>query len=211
MGSMDRNTVIGFLLLAVLLFLYLFLSTKNSRELEQQKALAQDSSARINQARDSSARLTDTVRNPAGNDTVFQRPAASEQFITVENNVFKINFSNKGGQPKSVELKKYTSDEKKPVVLAGTDFDKISYAVNTGSNQAAQISELYFAPAVIKSNPDSSQQISFQLVLPGGESITHYFLVKPDEYAIDWTVQLNGADKLLTQGAFNLLWQVQPV
>src|SRR5688572_4302612 len=211
MGSMDRNTVIGFLLLAVLLFLYLFLSTKSSRELEQQKALVQDSAARINQMRDSAGRITDTSRVVNNADTAFQRTAASEQLITVENNVFKIVFSNKGGQPVSVELKKYASDEKKPVVLAGTDFDKISYAVNTGTNQAAQISELFFAPAEIKTNADSSQQISFQLVLPGGESITHYYLVKPNEYAIDWTVQLNGADRLLTQGAFNLLWQVQPV
>ncbi len=211
MGSMDRNTVIGFLLLAVLLFLYLFLSTKSSRELEQQKALAQDSSARINQLRDSVNKSTDTSRLVSNADTTFQRTAASAQLVTVENNVFKIVFSNKGGQPESVELKKYTSDEKKPVVLAGTDFDKISYAVNTGANQAAQISELFFAPAEIKTNADSSKQVSFQLVLPGGESITHYFLVKPNEYAIDWTVQLNGADRLLTQGAFNLLWQVQPV
>ena len=211
MGSMDRNTVIGFLLLAVLLFLYLFLSTKSSRELETQKALAEDSLSRINKVTDLARQSTDTSRLINNPDTTLQRQAVSEQLITVENNVFKIVFSNKGGQPESVELKKYTSEEKKPVVLAGTEFDKISYAVNTGSNQAAQISELYFAPAVIKTNPDSSQQVSFQLVLPGGESITHYYLVKPAEYSVDWTVQLNGADRLLTQGAFNLMWQVQPV
>lgn len=211
MGSMDRNTVIGFLLLAVLLFLYLFLSTKSSRELETQKALAEDSLSRINKVTDLARQSTDTSRLINNPDTTLQRQAVSEQLITVENNVFKIVFSNKGGQPESVELKKYTSEEKKPVVLAGTEFDKISYAVNTGSNQAAQISELYFAPAVIKTNPDSSQQVSFQLVLPGGESITHYYLVKPSEYSVDWTVQLNGADRLLTQGAFNLMWQVQPV
>ena len=37
---MDRNTVIGFVLLAVLLFLYLYLSTKSSQDLQVQKTKA---------------------------------------------------------------------------------------------------------------------------------------------------------------------------
>ncbi len=43
--GMDRNTVIGFVLLGLLLFAYLYISTKNSQELQKQKQLYDDSVA----------------------------------------------------------------------------------------------------------------------------------------------------------------------
>ena len=45
--NFDRNTVIGFVLLAGLLFVYLFISTKNSRELQAKQQQKQDSVARV--------------------------------------------------------------------------------------------------------------------------------------------------------------------
>src|SRR5687767_9221352 len=108
MGSMDRNTVIGFILLAVLLFLYLFLSTKSSQELQQQKLAQQDSIAAIKRTQDS-LRIANDTTSKATNDTSTATVPATEQVLTVENEVLKIYFSNKGGQPKRVELKKYKS------------------------------------------------------------------------------------------------------
>ena len=46
--GMDRNTVIGFVLLGLLLFAYLYNSTKNSQELQKQRQLMEDSIARLN-------------------------------------------------------------------------------------------------------------------------------------------------------------------
>ena len=128
----------------------------------------------------------------------------------VENELLKITFTNKGGQPKSVELKKYSSlNTDKTVVLGGTDFDKISYSVNASKKPAA-ISELYFSPGTLVKNADGTQTVEFTSRGGNDEIITHSFLIRPSDYLIDWTVQLKGADQLLTQGAFNLTWQAQP-
>src|SRR5260221_9847815 len=59
--GMDRNTVIGFVLLGVLLFLYLFNSTKNSHELEVQQRRAQDSVGLVNGPKAAAARAKDTA------------------------------------------------------------------------------------------------------------------------------------------------------
>lgn len=209
MGSMDRNTVIGFVLLAVLLFLYLFLSTKNSQELQHEKQVREDSIAAIKRTQDSIAIANDTTHHAAVKDSGVVSSIAEQSFV-VENDVFKVTFSNKGGQPQRVELKKYKSFDSSQVVLAGTDFDKISYSVNTGQGQAAQVSELVFQPGTVTKNADNSQTVSFQLPIAGG-TIIHQFTVRPDNYLIDWNIQMNGADRLLTQGAFNLVWQVQPM
>jgi YidC/Oxa1 family membrane protein insertase len=209
MGSMDRNTVIGFVLLAVLLFLYLFLSTKNSHELERQKKISEDSIAAVKRTQDSIRIARDTTHHVTANDTNVVASVAEQSFV-VENEVIKVTFSNKGGQPRRVELKNYKSFDSTPVVLAGTDFDKFSYSVNTGQGQAAQVGELVFQPGTVTKNADNSQTVSFQMPVAGG-TIVHQFTVKPNSYLIDWNIQMNGADKLLTQGAFNLIWQAQPM
>jgi len=211
--NFDRNTVIGFVLLAILLFAYLFISTRNSQQLAAEQQRKQDSVAKVKKGIDSIARLKDTplVKNltPDTSGAGFKEEG-TETLLVVENELLKITFTNKGGQPKSVELKKYTSlNTNKTVVLGGTDFDKISYSVNV-SKKAAAISELYFSPGTLVKNADSTQTVVFTSQGGNGEIITHSFLIRPSDYLIDWTVQLNGADQLLTQGAFNLTWQAQP-
>ncbi|HKH60529.1 MAG TPA: membrane protein insertase YidC [Flavitalea sp.] len=213
MQSMDRNTVIGFVLLAGLLFLYLFLSTKSSQELQQQKKRQQDSLALIQKTNDSVASLNDTTSRKIAPDTAGLKSAGSgtEQLTVIENEVLKLVFTNKGGQIKSAELKKYTSANGKPVILSGTSYDKISYSINTSQNQAAQVSELFFSPANIIKNADNSSSVNYSLGGATGEEIIHQFTIRPNEYMIDWNIQMKGADKLLTQGNFNLTWQAQPV
>jgi YidC/Oxa1 family membrane protein insertase len=209
MGSMDRNTVIGFILLAVLLFFYLFLSTKNSQDLEKEQRAAADSIALVKRTQDSLRIASDTSRSTIA-DTSVITPPAQEQFTTVENEVLKVTFSNKGGQPAKVELKRYKSFDSSQVVLGGTEFDKISYAVNTGQGQTAQAGEILFNPGQVTRNADNSQSVVFQTSVGGG-NITHQFTIKPNDYMLDWNVQINGADRLLTQGTFNIVWQSQPV
>ncbi len=206
---MDRNTVIGFVLLAVLLFLYLFLSTKSSQELQRQKQIQQDSLAAVLRTQDSIRIANDTTASFSTAVDSAVAPAR-EEWITVENEVMQIVFTNRGGQPDRVILKHYQSFDSTPVVLAGTDFDKISYAINTAPGESAQIGEMFFSPATVIQNADKTQTVSFRLATATG-TVVHEFVVRPTDYMLDWNVQMNGADKLLTQGAFNLIWQNQPL
>jgi YidC/Oxa1 family membrane protein insertase len=210
MGSMDRNTVIGFVLLAVLLFLYLFMSTKSSQELALQKKHQEDSVAAVKRVQDSIRIASDTTARIATGDTSARQPVIAEQLQVLENDVVKITFTNKGAQPKQVLLKNYKSaNDGSPVILAGTAFDKISYPVNTGTNQTAQVSELFFTSSLEKKG--SAQVLTYQHTTAGGQIITHMFTLKNGEYLVDWNIQLNGADRLLTQGALNFTWQNQSV
>ena len=213
MRSMDRNTVIGFILLALLLFLYLFLSTKSSQEIQAKKKREQDSLALVRKTHDSLVQPKDTGTVQQAVDTSGLKKAnfGTEQLTVVENGVLKITFTNKGGQIKSVELKNYRSDEGKPLVLGGTSYDKISYAINAAPNQQSQISELFFAAAPLSKASDNSHVITYKLTGASGEEITHIYNVRPDDYLIDWNVVITKPDVLLTQGNFNLIWQSQPV
>ncbi len=210
----DKNSVIGFVLLGILFFLYFWYTNKQQTALAEIKKRQEDSIARIQAARikivDTATAKLDSVRrdsatrvSAAGNFTTAA--TGVEQMIVVENELMKVNFSNKGGKVHSVILKNYKSHDGQLVTLSGGK-DQISYAVNTGANQSAQTAELFFTPSTVQKNADGSQTIRFAIQSANGEGIIHEYIVRPNEYMIDWNLSLTGADKLLSQGQLNLQW-----
>lgn len=204
--------MIGFILLAVLLFVYLFVSTKESRELQMVRMKEQDSLARIQSVKDSLTRLPDSLVQRAVADTAVAgfRNAGKEEFLEVENDLVKITFTNKGGQPRKVVLKKYQSYQGGPVTLGSAELDKFSYEINSATAQKLQVSELYFNAGLLNKIDDTTQTVTFQASGTGGEVITHTYTLRQGQYLIDWNIQCTGADQLFTQGAFQLTWQTQP-
>ncbi|MDE3254219.1 MAG: membrane protein insertase YidC, partial [Bacteroidota bacterium] len=213
----DKNTVIGFVLLGLLFFLYFWYSNKQQSELLVIKQKQEDSLRRVNAARitpaDTVAARIDSLRR----DSVTRVSAAgdfttaaigTEQLVTLENNLMKVVFTTKGAQVKSVELKNYRSAvDGKNVVLS--DHNVLGYSINTSANQSAQTSSLFFTASQPVTHADKSQTISFTLMGANGESITHQYTLKDNAYMIDWDVAMTGADKLLSQGLLNMQWRAE--
>jgi YidC/Oxa1 family membrane protein insertase len=213
----DKNTVIGFILLGLLFFLYFWFSNKQQSELLAVKQKQEDSIRRVNAAKmipaDTTAARIDSLKR----DSVSRVSAAGdfttagigkEELVTLENQVMKVTFTNKGAQVKSVELKNYTSAyDGKNVILS--DHNDLGYSINTSANQSAQTSNLFFTASAPVRNADKSQSISFTLTGANGESVTHQYVLKDDAYMIDWNVSMSGADKLLSQGLLNIQWRAE--
>lgn len=151
MQSMDRNTIIGFVLLGVLLFVYLFISSKSSRELEAQRLRQTDSLAKIEMAKqqaaqarikDSAAQVTATLDS---NATGWARHlVGTSSFHTIETDLLRVKFSNKGGQPVQVELKKYSRADSSLVSVIEDGSDQFSFPVLTAPNQSTASADLFF-------------------------------------------------------------------
>ena len=211
--KLDKNSVIGFVLLALLFFGYFYFTRQGQLELERKRKAEQDSLAKLAPVKDTTA----TVVLPAVADSpavaagqLVQAGAGQESLTVVENDLVRVSFTNKGAYPKAIELKKYASANGKPVVLMGSATDKISYTIQTGANATAQTADLFFAASPVQKNPDGSQVVSFALDdAANGKSIIHRFVVKPDQYMIDWQVVVKGASGLLPQQTLNMVWQVQ--
>ncbi|MCX6205206.1 MAG: membrane protein insertase YidC, partial [Bacteroidetes bacterium] len=210
----DKNSVIGFVLLGILFFLYFWYTNKQQSALAEIKKKQDDSTALVQAAR---MKVIDTVTaklDSVKRDSAYRVSAAGsfttaatgvEQMTVVENELMKVNFSNKGGKVYNVVLKNYKSQDGNLVTLSGGK-DQISYAVNTGTNQSAQTAELFFIANPVVKNADGSQTIRFTMQSANGESIVHEYIVRPNEYMIDWNLSLTGADKLLSQGQLNMQW-----
>lgn len=211
---MDRNTVIGFVLIGLLMMGMFYFNSQGSKAYQAEQKRVADSIARSKPKTDSVAVIKDSVSTEIARKTQslggFQSSInQQEAFSTVENELFKITFTTRGGQPVGVELKKFQSFNGTPVVLQKGDFNKLSYSINSGKNITASSADLMFAPAVITPHADKSQTVSFSLKDTTGKEIIHQYVIRPDNYLIDFSIVLNGADELITKNSMNLQWQTQ--
>jgi YidC/Oxa1 family membrane protein insertase len=209
--GMDRNTVIGFVLLGLLLFTYLFTATKNNQQLERQRLRETDSLAMVKKTQEALHVTQESVKEKvASGDSLsgFNKAiGGSEKLLIIENDLLKIVFSNRGGQPKEVVLKKYKLYDSSLVQLVDSSVgNRLSYPVNTGTNQTAQIADLYFNEATVEKSADGSQTITYTLPTPAGISIQHQYILHPESYLIDWNLVTTGANQLFSQNNLNITW-----
>ncbi|KIC92992.1 membrane protein insertase YidC [Flavihumibacter solisilvae] len=213
MQSMDRNTVIGFVLLGVLLFVYLFISSKSSRELQLKKQQYEDSVARVELGRKKALATTlpDSVAVPGIDSTATgwaRATAGTETFQDVETDLFRIRFSNKGGQPVHLALKNYKRADSNLVTLIENGSDKLNYQVNIGKNQSAQAAELFFHLKGVEKDASGNQKITYEVIGSNGESISHEYTIKNGTYLIDLNLAFGGTGSLFTGQNLNLQWNV---
>jgi YidC/Oxa1 family membrane protein insertase len=219
-SKLDKNTVVGMILLAVLFFVFFWYTSKQSQAAMEVQKHKEDSIAKLNAAKIkptdiAAARLDSLKRDSANKLSAAGNLGATavigtEKTDTVETDILKILFTNKGGKIKSVWLKKYRSYDSSLVKL-GNESDVLSYAINTSNTTTAKSDELFFAFKGVTKNADGSQTVTYDLKDAAGEGIEHVYTIKPDNYLIDWTVNMNGADKLLSNNTLNVQYKVTPV
>lgn len=218
--NFDRNTIIGFIILALLFFGFFYYTNQQQLAVQKQKAIAdstkraQDSIANLTKPKQAPVRQGDTgqIQNPVNVvDSTLRFAHAyegTEQLTTVETELLKIVFTNRGGQPKFVELKKFKAPDSSNVKLAATNFDKIDYSLIAdpkSNNKTDSVSGLYFTGGQVQRSGDV-QTISYLLQSNDGNTITHKYTVKKD-YMIDFDLSINGISQLLSNNTLFLRWQ----
>ena len=214
--NFDRNTIIGFVLLAVIFFGFFWYTSREQAEIQKQKMeqARQDSIARAKSQPpvNTQAIRKDTSRNEVtstvdSSDAFFTAKNQPERISVVETPLLRISFSNKGGQPAAVELKNFKAPDSNLVKLAATPYDKISYVIASGPNKTDSITGLAFTGGTPVTNADGSQTITYQLQSAAGKTIQHQFVVKPDQYMIDFNIIVSGADQLFANNTLPIVWK----
>lgn len=219
--GLDKNTLIGMVLIGLLMIGMFYFNSKSRLAYEGEQKKIADSVARQVTKDSLNAVLYASQHKVVTSDTsvkqqsinVFEKQANSpEQLVVLENSVIKITFTNKGAQPKQVELKgKYKTFDGKPLILENDSTSKISYRIRPDANLAAQTSDLTFSPGIKTVNTDSSQTVSFDIKDSSGKEITHQYTLHADDYLVDFSILLNGADKLIEDNTINLTWKTETI
>jgi YidC/Oxa1 family membrane protein insertase len=213
----DKNTVIGFVLLFALFILYFWYNNNQQSKFQAEKKHNEDSTAAANAAKQPKTDTALAKKDSASSDSAYKLALAggfkdaangTEQIVTVENELIKASFTNKGGILKQVELKNFKSRDSSNVILGGGNKDVLGYSINT-DNHSAQSTDLYFTPSSIVKNADGSQSITYSIAAADGRSVKHVFTIRKNDYLVDWNIEMNGADKLLSQSTLNMQWNME--
>ncbi|HWB24720.1 MAG TPA: membrane protein insertase YidC [Chitinophagaceae bacterium] len=217
--NMDKNTVIGFILIAALLIGFMWYNTPSKEQLAQEQHIA-DSTAQAQaqaakaKAANIQAKAVDTVKlaDSTLKNTLAAATIGNEELTVVENNVLKAVFTNEGGRLQSVELKNYKSSYNgKNIVLAGGEDDNLAYSVNTSDKTTDLTSKLFFQHVKVDSAADGTKTVTYTLASAEGQSITHQYVIHPGSYMIDWNIIIGDADKVLPHDEVDMQWQSHPV
>jgi len=203
----DKNTVIGFVLLAGLFFMYFWYTNKQQTDLATYKKHFDDSVAMVKATEAKALALQNPVKLDSTTGAVLNNiDTVKEEFTYLENDLVKVKFSNKGGQVAEVTLKKYTNYKKELVTLG--DSSSLNYPINVGDNKTLQVNHILFPTKTITAGEKGAQKIEYAYTTPAGKTIRHQFTLQANKYNVDWNIQLEGADQLLTNQQLNLIWDV---
>ncbi|HVF96643.1 MAG TPA: membrane protein insertase YidC [Flavisolibacter sp.] len=217
----DRNTVIGFIILAILFFGYFYYNSQEQTKYlalkkdQDRKKFVQDSVKRADDSiarfRNSPQQTTTPVAATAADSIGYEQARQGTEATTnVESDLLNIVFTNRGGQPKYVELKGFKGPDGASVKLGATDFDKINYNIASAQGKNTGIENLFFSAAE-KATTAAGTTITYRLRSAEGKQIVHQYLVRPKNYMVDFTITVDGAQQTLGTNTLNLTWQANAI
>lgn len=203
---MDKKSIIGIAVVAVLFLGFAYLNTKEQKKYEQEMAAwqaTQDSLAAVNRAAAVAADTT-AVIDPTDSVAVAEaaaavrerqvetlgeylaaaREAAPGEF-TVENDVMSVRFSTRGGQVTGVTLKDYRKyaprkEEGRPVEMMDPEtaqFGMTFYVRNGLNNVDVNTLDYVFEADPVTTTPDGAQLVVMRLPVAADASLEYRYLI----------------------------------
>ena len=148
---MDKNTWIGFLLIAAIIVGFTMLNRPSKEELAERQR-QQDSITLAQMAVAEAQRLSDSIT--AAMDTEVKEPNVveetrpEEQWVTLENEHLRLTLSSYGGAIQRAELLEYhaSGDSVNPLCLFRADESSFGFTLITINNRILHTSNLIFTP-----------------------------------------------------------------
>ncbi|MGC9343412.1 MAG: membrane protein insertase YidC [Bacteroidales bacterium] len=218
---MDRNSIVGIILIAVILIGYSIITKPQREEMAEQRRVA-DSIRIAEQAAAAEAlpeKTPDTNRvetpvappvDTGSYGTSSEQLQGEEEYFTLENDKLIITVTNHGGKPYSVELKDYQTYDSLPLYLFegpenlfGLEFFSDGRTIRTN--------DLFFdvSEGSKKMNASSSPQtLAMKLPVDSlGAYIEYRYTLNPESYLIDFDIRMKNMDNYRTDFV-QLKWEV---
>jgi YidC/Oxa1 family membrane protein insertase len=202
---MDRNSVIGIVLIGAIFILWFQLNKPSKEEIELAQRrndsianVEREAQLREQMLRDSTASMqttTGTISSPTVIDTEAKR---KNEFYSLENELIKLVVSTKGGRPYSVQLKEYQTFDSLPLVLFDGDSTifELNYYYN---NKSEQTNNLFFS--AVNTEPEqtvtsSIGSITMRYSYSENEYLEYVYTLAPDSYEVDMKINMVGLSEL---------------
>jgi YidC/Oxa1 family membrane protein insertase len=229
----DRNSIIGFVLIAVIMIGYSVYMSPSEEEIkkaqaqrdslalvEQSKQVVSDSLDKVAKNAAQQAIVADSVTiNTLMNDSIknvaqvsrygmFAQVASGEEVIhTIENEKLKLNITNKGAMIETAELKEYRTFDSLPLHIIQNK--SAQYSVNFfQGNLSISSADLYFTV-----EEKTNETISLVANASNGSSLIFKYALNKDDYRVNFSVSTKKFNEIMPKNAgdINFNWQQQIV
>ncbi|MES2628056.1 MAG: membrane protein insertase YidC [Bacteroidota bacterium] len=222
---MDRNSIIGLVLIAGILIGYGVLTRPSAEEIERQKYVADSTAsaqARITaektKAIDTTAIKTAFVDSTRNDSAVLAAKTAelaskygafgtvstgTEAEKIVETDKFRITFSNKGGRIKDITLKEYNTHAGTPVHLFDPKSAVFGFNFGIAGKGTFNTQKFFFTPVASPDKVSGDQSITIAYRLPAGapdKYIELLYTIKGNAYDIDLQLNTRNLDGVVDNG-----------
>lgn len=219
---MDKNTLIGFLLIGIVLLAFSWLNRPTPEQAEAQRRY-QDSIAKVEYAaqvelqkqenksltaEQAVAGLPDSLRIARLQESygVFaDAMVGKDDYTVLENDLVELRLSNKGGRVAYARLKEYDTYDAQPLVLFDEKESKFDLTLVTATNRVLNTGDLYFTP--VKGNDPNT--VIMRLNAGDGSYLDFTYTLKPDDYMVSFAIQGTGLNGVLSPStnALDLVWE----
>ena len=223
---MDKNTWLGFLLIAAIIIGFSMLNRPSKEELAEQQRI-QDSIAMVNMAAVEAQRVSDSLtmlvqdtttavvmeqedmqaRFQAAYGTFAIAAQGTEQLVTLENKVLRLTLSTHGGTIQRAELLNYhaNGDTIHPLSLFRGDESSMAFTLITANNRILQTSNFYFTPIA----SEDSKKVIMRLQTEQEDAYLDFIYTLSEDYMVDFDIQANNMQTVLAQNtnSMEMVWQ----
>jgi len=222
----DKNSIIG---ITLIVLIFVWMTINSQKEAEKERAL-KAKQEKIDKAKKVEEAQTKQVASVAVDSTVSDTvklqklqgalgsfaysatlPSAKEEYSVIENDLVKLTIANKGGYISEAVLKKYEKFKKgsgQLVELIKNNNANLNLALQTKDNRVLNTKDLFFEPSLTKVG--ENQILSMKLKAGENEYLEYKYVLKPNDYMVDFDVRSQGLNKVLnTSKPIDLEWNLK--
>ena len=203
---MDKNTVIGFILIAVILFGFTFYQKRQATKAAEWQA-QQDSIALANRLPEDTVEIVPALPvqapAPAPETDIYKDESLNSlhggegTIVNLENDKIILSLNSKGAQPWSVEVKDYRNYDSTALQIFKAGGSEYSVSIYTG--EYIQTRDFNFQIAELT---DSS--VAFRLPFSGGGYIEQLYVLHEGQYMVDNVLSFNGMESIIPRNVYSV-------
>ena len=217
---MDRNTITGLVVIALILIGYSYFMSPSKEELKAMHV--RDSIARVEAQRaaalekerqaDFAAQQQNTEAQQAGTEAIFKQDSLPVEQYTLENNKIKLHINTKGGCIDYVDLKGYRTHDSLPLILWKDH--KSSMGLNFyARNKQINTADLVFVPNTSQKelNAEAAEQVlTMRAYVDENKYLEFEYKLTPDSYMVDFNINTYNLNDVIASNTnfLTLYWGV---
>lgn len=208
--KLDRNSIVGFVVIAGLLIWMMFNNINKEqeaivkdKEVAQKEVIKQTESESISNAIsnhvENDSIMTEALRSTLGPFAYSATlPSAQEGTTELKSDFLTLVIENKGGSLSNVVVNNYESfnkDSGKIVELIKNGNSHFNLELHTADNRVFNTKDLFFEPELSKEG--ENQVLAMRLKVADNQFLEYRYVLKPNDYMIDFSIRTQGLNKVV--------------